>query len=782
MSIGPKSTFSLFFLMFAVIIGTTSESMATPARQLVTTTINERQTVELTGNTRPEATAQNDQGRADDSLQLNHMLLLLNRPAEREADLENFIDQIHDPASPHFHQWLAAGQIRSNYGPAETDITVVSDWLSKHGLTVNAMQASGMVIDFSGTAGQIRDAFKTEIHNLNVKGVTHIANMSNPRVPAALSGVVNGVVSLHDFKPHPHFRHRPAYTYSSGNFTYQAMVPADLATIYNLGPLFSKGITGVGQTIVVIEDTDVYSTADWTTFRSTFGLSGYTSGSFSQIHPNNCTDPGIVSGNEIEAELDAEWASAAAPGAAIVLASCQDTATTFGGLIALQNLVNGSSPPSIVSISYGECEAYNGTTANAAFYNTYQQAVAEGVSVFVSAGDYGAAMCDADDADLSKATHGIGVNGYASTPYNVAVGGTDFGDTYAGTTSSYWNSTNTATYGSAMSYIPEIPWNDSCASPLIASYLGYSTTYGTSGFCNSQIGKEYFLTTAGGSGGPSGCATGSASEGGVVSGTCAGWPKPSWQALVGNPADTVRDIPDVSLFAANGVWGHYYVVCDSDIADGGAPCTGAPGGWSGAGGTSFSSPIWAGFQALVNQNTRTSWGNPSTVYYPLAAMEYGSGENCNSSSGTISSNCIFYDITQGDMDVNCTGSINCYRPSGKYGVLSTSSSSYSEAYGTTTGWDFATGIGTVNVYNLVNNWGFNDCLFNWAEGNYPALFVPAGATTAVSGVYTYRHYSATNAYLGVSSVDNHVYYMVGSNGTLQDEGPTSHWLPKAGCQ
>jgi hypothetical protein len=285
------------------------------------------------------------------------------------------------------------------------------------------------------------------------------------------------------------------------------------------------------------------------------------------------------------------------------------------------------------------------------------------------------------------------------------VGGTDYGDSYAGTTSTYWNSTNTSTYGSAKSYIPEIPWNNSCASALLASAEGYSTTYGTSGFCNSTTGKNYYLTTGSGSGGPSGCATGTASTSGVVSGTCKGYAKPSWQSLVGVPSDGVRDIPDVSLFAANGVWGHYFVYCYTNSAGGGTSCAGAPSTWSGAGGTSFSSPILAGMQALVNQKWGRQ-GNPNPIYYKIAAAEYGTSgsSTCNSSKGNaVGSSCVFYDVTQGDMDVNCTGTRNCYRPSGTNGVLSTSSSSYAPAYKTGTGWDFATGIGSVNAYNLVFN-------------------------------------------------------------------------------
>ncbi|MEI9988009.1 MAG: S53 family peptidase [Aliidongia sp.] len=698
----------LLGLMAAVGIGTGASAQTN--RQLVTQAIDERQTVELTGNLRPEATVQNDRGLVADSLTLDHMQLLLKRPAETEAALVQFIDLLHNPGSPYFHRWLTAEEFGADFGPAAGDIQAVRTWLEAHGFTVNGVQTSGMVVDFSGTAGQIREAFRSEIHRLDVGGVPHIANMSDPRIPAALAPVVKGVVSLHDFRPHTNYRPRSEYTFSSGGSTFQALVPADLATIYNLNPLFTAGISGQGQTVVVIEDTNVFSTADWTTFRSTFGLSGFTSGSFTQVHPapptgpNNCTNPGVVAGNEGEAELDAEWASASAPSAAIELASCKDTSTTFGGLIALQNLVNAGSPPAIVSISYGECEAENGATANAAFNSVYQQAVTLGVSVFVSAGDEGAASCDADQ---TKATHGIGVSGFASTPYNVAVGGTDFSDTFSGTQQHLLERDQHRDLRLGEILYPGDSWNDSCASVLIATTEGFSTTYGTSGFCNSTTGRADFLTTASGSGGPSGCATGTPSTSGVVSGSCAGYAKPSWQSLVGVPADGVRDLPDVSLFAANGVWGHYYVYCDSDTHDGGAVCTGAPSGWSGAGGTSFSSPILAGIQALVNQKTGARQGNPNPVYYALAAAEYGSGgsSSCNSSNGnTVGSSCIFYDVTLGDMDVNCTGTHSCYRPSGTNGVLSTSTSSYLKAYGTGTGWDFATGIGTLNAANLVNNW------------------------------------------------------------------------------
>src|SRR6202789_307034 len=689
-----------------------ADAQSVPAPVLITAPIDDARTVTLEGNTRPEANAANDGGRVPDSLALPHLQLLLKRPAQRESALQLFIAQLHDRRSPNFHRWLGAAEFARRFGLSQPDLAAVVTWLGQNGFVVNTVYPGDTVIDFSGTAGAVRSAFHTEIHAFTVAGVRHIANMTNPQIPAALAPAVAGIVSLHDFRPHAMNRPRAKFTTSTGS---TLVAPADLATIYNLNPLFSKGLAGQNQTIVVIEDTDVFATADWTTFRNTFGLSSFTTGSFTQVHPapaggsNNCVDPGVLGTTSFEAILDAEWASAAAPAAAIELASCAST-TTFGGLIALQNLVNQPTRPAIVSISYGECEAENGATGNAAFSSVYEQAVTEGGSIFVAAGDEGGASCDPSG---QFASHGIGVSGYASTVYNVAVGGTDFGDTFAGTTAAYWSATNSATFGSALSYVPEIPWNDSCAGSLVDSFEGFSTAYSTSsttGFCNSTGGSS-FLTTSAGSGGPSGCASGAPRTGGVVGGSCAGTPKPSWQSGVpGIPNDGVRDLPDVSMFASNGFWSHFYVVCWSDTAaTGGAPCTGVPSGWSGGGGTSFASPILAGIQALVNQSTGARTGNPNFVYYTLAASQSAGGLACNASSGNaVAGGCVFHDVTQGDMDIDCRGSIDCFLPTGTNGALFTGSGAFSTAYAAAAGWDFATGIGSINAYTLVQYWNSSD--------------------------------------------------------------------------
>jgi subtilase family serine protease len=692
-------------------------------RALITAPVDETRLHRLAGNTRPEAKAQNDAGAVADNFAMEHMLLQLKRPAEQEAAAAAAVDALSNPKSSTYHKWLTPAQFGQAYGPAQSDIDTVTGWLQSKGFTVHSVYPNRMTVDFSGTAGQVREAFHTEIHRLNVNGESHVANMSDPQIPAAMAPAVRGVVSMHDFKSHamksPRKSARPQYTFSSQGNQNWAVTPADLATIYNLTPLFGAGYTGAGQTIAVVEDARLYDNSDWDTFRSTFGLSQYSGGSLSVVQPtapggSNCGAPGLAGGDDSEATLDAEWATAAAPSATIMVAACANTRATDGVVVALQNLINGANPPSIISVSYGVCEAENGETANALFNSAFQQAAAEGISVFVAAGDEGAASCD---AGASGATHGIGVSAWASTPYNVAVGGTDFGDTYANTNSTYWASTNSATYGSALSYIPEIPWNDSCASGLLASALGYSTTYGSSGLCGSRMAEQDGLDeVAAGSGGPSGCATGSPDIEGVVGGSCQGYAKPAWQSgLSGIPGDGVRDIPDVSLFAGAGVWGHYYVMCWSDMRNGGSPCTGDPSNWAGAGGTSFASPIMAGIQALVNQKTNSAQGNPNYVYYQLAA----GAATCNSSNGDPGAGpCVFHNVTQGDIDVNCAGTENCYGAAATFtggrrggfgapqanGALSGSSDSYAPAFTAAPGWNFATGIGSVNAFNLVNSW------------------------------------------------------------------------------
>lgn len=689
---------------------------APPGRELIQS-IDEQDLTTLAGNTRPESIAANDQGPVPDTFPIEHMLLQLKRSPTQEKAVERAIAALSDPQSQSFHQWYTAAEFGKQFGTSESDLRTITAWLESHGFTVNFVYPGRMALDFSGNAGMVREAFHTSIHNLKVNGAAHIANMSDPRIPAALAPAVAGIVSLNDFHPHKKSRTRkppaagiaarPEFTGKSDGVPVEAVAPADLAAIYDFNPLFSNGVTGAGQTIAVVEDTNLYRTADWTNFVTAFGLAQY-NGALNTVHPappagtSNCTNPGVNQDDD-EATLDAEWAIAAAPGASIVVASCADGTVTFGVQTAINNLVNGSNPPAIISVSYGNCEAENGAANNASLNSIYQQGAAEGISIFVAAGDEGAASCDANE---SSATHGIGISANAATQYNVAVGGTDFSDTLNNTVNTYWGQTNSPAWGSAISYIPEIPWNSSCAGALLARYMGYSTGYGPGGYCDSVINTPMqadVFAVAAGSGGPSNCFSGTPAVFGVSGGTCAGYAKPSWQTgVTGIPNDGVRDIPDVSMFASDGVWGHYSIVCFSDPENGGAPCTGSPGNWAGFGGTSVATPVMAGIQALVNQKVGSAQGNPNPVYYQLAATTTN----------------VFHTVAQGDIAVNCSGNLNCYGYIGNIdygrngrvyettfaGALSLSEASYVAAYAAGEAWNFATGLGSVDANNLVTSW------------------------------------------------------------------------------
>ena len=382
-----------------------------------------------------------------------------------------------------------------------------------------------------------------------------------------------------------------------------------------------------------------------------------------------------------------EVATAIAPSANINLISCASGTVTFGGLLAMQNLANESQPTvGVVSMSYGICEALSGNGANTAFSSTFQQLASEGFSPFVSSGDEGPSSCSNEfgvEYDLTS----LGVTGWGSSPYNVAVGGTDFEDTYNGKTgqngglgnSNYWSATNTQYYGSALSYIPEIPWNDACASTLISEVVnGTYVTYGSAGTCNKSPfnSSTTYISSGAGSGGASNCAYGA---GGATTNTglvsepeCQGWAKPSYQtgasltggqAVYGANTDGVRDIPDVSMFAANGVWGHYEIVCWSDpsqTSGGAVSCAGAPSTWAGFGGTSVAAPSMAAVQALINQQTGQIWGNPNPIYYQIGQTEYGTAGGTFQgapatpvAAGGPGIGCAFNDVTQGDIDLAC---------------------------------------------------------------------------------------------------------------------------------
>jgi hypothetical protein len=677
-----------------------------PAR--ITQAVDMEKTITLRGNTHPLARPEYDQGVAPDSLPMERMLLVLQRSAAQEVTLMNLLAEQQIKSSPNYHMWLTPEQFGQQFGPADADIQAVTDWLGSQSFQVSRVAAGRTVIEFSGTAGAVRQAFHTEMHKFTVNGEEHWANASDPQIPAALAPVVAGLASLNNFPKKPMHRllgtfskskatglMRPLFTYPVGTNEYRSGVgPTDFATIYNVLPLWqaSPAIDGTGQTIAVVADSNI-NIQDVRDFRTMFDLPA----NDPKIILNG-PDPGVISpsvgGDENEADLDVQWAGAVAKGATIDLVVSGGTATTAGVDLSSLYIIDNNLAP-VMSESYGTgCESALGTSGNA-FYNTlWEQGAAQGITVVIAAGDSGSAGCDGS-AYEPAAHNGLAVTGNASTPFNIAVGGTDFND--AGNQSLYWNTTNTSqTFSSAKSYIPEMTWNDSCANT--GSVTG----------CASGVKSDGSDLAAGG-GGPSNCAIPTKTG-------CVGYAKPPWQTGAGVPIDSARDTPDISLFAGNGLNSSFYVFCevDANASSGGSATScdlSAPYlDFQGAGGTSFSAQAFAGIMALVNQKTGQRQGNANYVLYPLAAQSGASCPSIASMASTASaSSCLFYDVQAGNNSVACVAgtSLNCSSGTSNYGILVYPSGSSTPAWTTNAGYDLATGLGTVNAYNLVQNWKSN---------------------------------------------------------------------------
>ena len=474
----------------------------------------------------------------------------------------------------------------------------MSGWLTSHGFVIEEVGKGRSWINFSGSAGDVERAFHTPIHTYVVNGRVHHANARDPEIPRALSDLVEGIVTLHDFpRKMMHSGPMPLAQpdYTSGSTHY--LSPGDFAIIYNVNALYGAGINGSAQSIAIVGRTHPSST-NWATFRSTMGLPANPP----QVIVNG-TDPGDSGAAEDnEADLDVEWSGVVAKNATILFVTSASTGSTDGVDLSAQYIVNNNLAP-VMSTSFGSGESALGTSGNRFYKNLWQQAAAQGITSFVSSGDAGAAGCN-----LGSDSSGSGpaVNGLASTPYNVAVGGTEFNEA-SGT---YWNATNGSGDTSALSYIPEVAWNESCI--------------------------------------PSGCLW---STGGGVS---TKYSKPSWQVAPGVPADGKRDVPDVSLSAA---------IHDAYLVE-------TQGALSAFGGTSASSPSFAGLMALIVQKTGQRQGNANMRLYQLGNAQYGA-------TGAV----VFHDTTSGNNSVpGVTG------------------------YSSGTGYDLATGLGSVDASALVNNW------------------------------------------------------------------------------
>ena len=613
--------------------------------------------VTLPGAVPPQAMAAMDQGLAPADLHMERVILVLAPRPGAVQQREKLMRDLHDPSSSLYHQWITPEEYGLWFGISDDDLAAVTGWLQSYGFTVEEIGKGRGWLNFSGTAIQVEQAFHTQIHQYFGPDGMHTANAVAPSIPRALADIVVGLVSLHDFRKKPQLAFVQAVdpNYTSGGSHYLA--PADFATIYNVNPLYSGGIDGTGQIIAIVGRTDI-NINDVHTFRNTFGLPAN-----DPIFVHNGPDPGnLGGGEETEADLDVQWSGAVAKNATIKFVISASTQSTDGVDLSAQYIVDNNLAVAM-STSFGLCEQLLGAAENTFYNNLWFQAATQGITSFISSGDNGAAGCDSGSASTGTIP---AVNGLSSTPYNVSVGGTQFMDTPPADPSLYWAATNDpTTKGSALSYIPEMVWNESGSVP------------GGSGLWSGSGGASTIYA------------------------------KPSWQVAPGVPADGKRDLPDVSLSAA----GHDgYLVFQG-------------GGLFSVGGTSASSPSFAGLMGLIVQQTGNRQGNANTVFYPLGNSQYGS-------AGPV----VYHDTTVGNNTVPGVTGFNA-----------------------AAGYDQASGLGSVDATALANNWNSVSTFYLYAAPD--TLSVARGnsgnvtvSTTASGGFNNAITLSASGMPAGVTAV------------------------------
>jgi subtilase family serine protease len=665
-----------------------------------TTASDSAQLLRVPGKVHRLAQPRYDVGEAPSSLNMGALAVVFSKTAAQEAALKQLITALQDSKSPQYHHFITPAQYGARFGASDATIETVTQWLQASGFKVRPIAANRMQLRFSGSKAQVEAAFHTEIHLFDVDGERHFANVSVPELPAAVGRLISSVQGLHDFYPKSTLHEKliqrapgPNTTYDGGQTNYVG--PGDFAVIYGLNPLYNAGLSGSGVTIAIAAQSDL-NPAIADSYWQGFAI---TPPQVQSIPVPGGQDPGLThTGAEDEVYLDVEIAGGLAPGAAILVVR-DKSAFNAAEYVIEQNLAP------ILNLSFGTCEA---DLDNSTVDSYYQEAATHGITVTVSSGDQGVASCITNDFTQGQlATSGFAVNGLASSPHVLAVGGTEFDPTVM---PQDWASSNASgTLASAQAHIPEMVWNSTCADPEGAQVSGFSdpTT-----FCNTttyQGNPNPYIQVATASGGLSSCTTQD------KSGNCTGgYAQPSWQQGVnGIQSFGARAVPDLALLA------HSWLTCSYSNSScdpkGGTDIAAAEG-------TSAAAPAMAAIIALLDQTQITDasadgrQGLVNPALYSLAAAEYGTPQApnttasaCSASLGsTIGSACVFYDVTAGSNATGCNvanyqaaGSqpaSTCVAPSGDAnGIMVPNGTTSTVTYSAATGFDLASGLGSVNA-------------------------------------------------------------------------------------
>ncbi len=606
----------------------------------------------LQGSKPGRALAANDIGTLDSGSPMNGITLVFNRTAAQEKALQTLLAAQQNPASPLYHQWLTPAQFGAQFGVADSDLAAVSSWLTGQGFSVVKVSQAKDRLTFAGTVGNLNTSFGTSMHRYQNGAKVEYAPSTDLSLPSALAPMVTAVLHTSTFRPHPMVKRAPTGAtpeYTTANNASHFLTPKDVATMYDVNATYSAGFTGTGQSVAIAGETFI-ALSDVSNFEIATGLA--TNLPKLVLEPNT-GGSATYEGDEFESDIDVEYATGMAPGANVMLVYTGDS-PYYGVFDAFNYAIEENLAP-VVSISYGSCEPLFGTAAANAGNALFEQAAAQGQTLIASAGDSGSTECfgytDSNGDALPPATQEqLAINFPADSPYVTAIGGTQMvAGTYGAGTSQYWTSAGSSpVLSSLLSYVPETIWNED------------SSTYG---FASGGGGASVLFAA------------------------------PTWQqGVAGIPAtNAVRLNPDISFQASVASPG--YLACSSD------PSAFATGQTSScavgiydstgkyvttAGGTSFGAPIFAGLMAILNQAKQPSVtpGNGAGQGSVNATL-YGLAGNTTTYAS------VFHDITTGNND--CA-------------LIAADCSAGLAQYQATTGYDEASGLGSVDFGNLLKYW------------------------------------------------------------------------------
>jgi hypothetical protein len=525
---------------------------------------------------------------------------LVLRPRD-EAALKQFIGEVSDSRSASFHRYLAPGAFASRFGPTQATIEAVKSQLAGDGLRVTNVASDGLIVSFTGSASQVERAFQTRLARYRLAdGTVGQATTTSVAVPSSIAGAVAAVVGLNDLvrmRPHS-LVHAPASARGvrpaarAGSLAHPAGSPSacanaqhaaqqfggltddQIANAYGAFGLYGAGDRAAGQHIAVFE-LEPFAPSDIKTFDTCYFGETAAAQMAERLHtiPVDGGQPtGQGSG---EAILDIEDVSAIAPGATIDVYESPNN--TFGVLDQYAAIVNNDTDK-VVTSSWGLCEqavqlGAPGTQQAESFL--FEQAAAQGQSVFSAAGDTGSDDCNAFRAPVPPAGQNpLSVDDPSSQPYAVAVGGTTIDNAATQPPQEHvWN--DGAQWGAAgggISMSWAMPsWQQGSRVPGIV--LPGSSDYAQANSVESRF--EY------------------------PPGFCQAY-------LAGASSSTLcRTLPDVSAQADE--FTGAVTIFSTEFEN---PET--PDGWITTGGTSSSAPIWAALLAVANASP-TCAANPATA-------------------------------------------------------------------------------------------------------------------------------------------------------------------------